>query len=109
MLFSARVSYRLMLSCPETNGVRDPAFRRRPDAQAEPVTYAAVPVILHVGPGSTERRHAPFHQAGGAMPPASPTATLPSIMTLAPWATMQSDGPSVACTGSEVIRARRSA
>jgi len=30
-------------------------------------------------------------------------------MTLAPWATMHSDGPIVAWTGSDVIRPRRSA
>ena len=35
--------------------------------------------------------------------------SLPSIMTLAPCATMHNDGPSVAWTGSDVIRPRRNA
>ena len=41
MLFSGNVRFPLDVSGPEANGVRDPAFRRRPDAKTEPVTYAA--------------------------------------------------------------------
>jgi len=49
---------------PKANSVRDPSFGIRTDAKSEAMTNAGVPVILHTGPCSPQRRNPLFHDAG---------------------------------------------
>ena len=58
------VGLSLDLFRPKANGVRDPAFSARTDAKPEAMTNAGVLVILHVGPGSPQRRNPSFHDGG---------------------------------------------